>query len=138
MSSERSLTDREFRPHWTGAVGCLVLAGPVHPLARNLGQAIAYMLRHGIPLTRFLEEPGCPLDNNLAEQGLKRAIMHRKNGLLHPSGWCCFNKSAYAANWPGIVCLRGRDHAHRSASLVRAPRLADDSPLGLYGGAGWS
>jgi transposase len=47
-----------------------------------LGGAIAYMLKHWKPLTRFLEVPGAPLDNNLCEQVLKRAIMHRKNSLF--------------------------------------------------------
>lgn len=47
-----------------------------------LGEAISYMLKHWQPLTRFLEVPGAPLDNNVCEQVLKRAIMHRKNSLF--------------------------------------------------------
>lgn len=43
------------------------------------GKAIAYMLKHWDPLTLFLRVPGAPLDNNLCEQALKRAILHRKN-----------------------------------------------------------
>ena len=31
----------------------------------GLGKAIRYMLRHGLPLTLFLREPGSPIDNNL-------------------------------------------------------------------------
>ena len=46
------------------------------------GGAISYMHKHWKPLTRFLEVPGAPLDNNLCEQVLKRAIMHRKNSLF--------------------------------------------------------
>ncbi len=34
------------------------------------------------PLTLFLRVPGAPLDNNLCEQVLKRAILHRKNSLF--------------------------------------------------------
>lgn len=48
-----------------------------------LGAAIAYMLKHWEPLTLFLREPGAPLDNNLCEQVLKRAILHRKNALFY-------------------------------------------------------
>ena len=49
----------------------------------GLGQAIAYMLRHWHKLTLFLHVPGAPLDNNLCEQALKRAILHRKNSLFY-------------------------------------------------------
>ena len=48
----------------------------------SLGQAIAYMLKHWEALTLFLRVPGAPLDNNLCEQVLKRAILHRKNSLF--------------------------------------------------------
>jgi hypothetical protein len=49
----------------------------------GLGQAIAYSLKHWPQLTLFLREPGVPLDNNLAERTLKRAIMHRKNSMFY-------------------------------------------------------
>lgn len=45
----------------------------------SLGEAIAYMLKHWKKLTLFLRQPGAPLDNNLCEQALKKAILHRKN-----------------------------------------------------------
>ncbi|OGP79839.1 MAG: transposase [Deltaproteobacteria bacterium RBG_16_49_23] len=48
----------------------------------SMGKAIAYMLNHWEPLTLFLRVPGAPLDNNLCEQALKRAILHRKNSLF--------------------------------------------------------
>lgn len=51
----------------------------------GLGQAIAYMLRHWDKLTLFLREPGAPLDNNLCERALKKAILHRKNSLFYKS-----------------------------------------------------
>jgi hypothetical protein len=41
------------------------------------------MLRHWEPLTLFLREPGAPLDNNLCERALKKAILHRKNSLFY-------------------------------------------------------
>ena len=49
----------------------------------GLGQAITYMLKHWEPLTLFLRKAGAPLDNNICEQGLKRAILHRKNSLSY-------------------------------------------------------
>ncbi len=48
-----------------------------------LGEAIAYLLRHWGKLTLFLREPGAPLDNNIAERALKKAILHRKNAMFY-------------------------------------------------------
>jgi len=45
----------------------------------GLGEAIGYMLRHWEKLTLFLRQPGAPLDNNVCERALKKAILHRKN-----------------------------------------------------------
>ncbi len=45
----------------------------------SLGEAISYMLRHWQELTLFLRQPGAPLDNNICERALKKAILHRKN-----------------------------------------------------------
>jgi transposase len=49
----------------------------------GLGQAIAYMQHHWEKLTLFLRVPGAPLDNNLCERALKKAILHRKNSLFY-------------------------------------------------------
>lgn len=48
----------------------------------SLGDAISYMQDHWQELTCFLEVPGAPLDNNICERALKRAILHRKNSLF--------------------------------------------------------
>lgn len=48
-----------------------------------LGEAISYMLKHWEKLTRFLHVPGAPLDNNVCERALKKAILHRKNALFY-------------------------------------------------------
>jgi transposase len=48
-----------------------------------LGGAIRYMLRHWEPLTLFLRKAGAPLDNNICERALKKAILHRKNALFY-------------------------------------------------------
>jgi len=49
----------------------------------GLGQAISYMLNHWQSLTLFLRVPNAPLDNNLCERALKKAILHRKNALFY-------------------------------------------------------
>jgi transposase len=52
----------------------------------SLGGAISYMLKHWDRLTLFLRVAGAPLDNNLCERALKRAILHRKNALFYKTG----------------------------------------------------
>ena len=49
----------------------------------GLGKAISYLLRHWTKLTLFLRQQGAPLDNNIAERALKKAILHRKNALFY-------------------------------------------------------
>ena len=49
----------------------------------SLGKAFKYMLKHWQALTLFLRKPGAPLDNNLCERILKRAIRHRKNSMFY-------------------------------------------------------
>jgi hypothetical protein len=48
-----------------------------------LGGAILYLLKHWEKLTLFLRVAGAPLDNNIVEQSLKKAILHRKNALFY-------------------------------------------------------
>jgi len=49
----------------------------------GLGEAIGYMQKHWERLTLFLRVSGAPLDNNLCERALKKAILHRKNALFY-------------------------------------------------------
>ncbi len=49
----------------------------------GLGEAITYMLKYWDQLTLFLHRPGAPLDNNVCEQALKKAILHRKNAYFY-------------------------------------------------------
>ena len=49
----------------------------------GLGKAISYLLRHWTKLTLFLRQKGAPLDNNIVERALKKAILHRKNALFY-------------------------------------------------------
>ena len=48
-----------------------------------LGKAIQYMQNHWPKLTLFLEVAGAPLDSNIVERALKKAILHRKNALFY-------------------------------------------------------
>jgi transposase len=45
----------------------------------SLGKAISYMLGLWPGLTRFLEDPRIPLDNNATERGLRGVVVGRKN-----------------------------------------------------------
>jgi transposase len=49
----------------------------------GLGKAIRYMQKHWPQLTLFLHKAGVPLDTNMVERTLKRAILHRKNALFY-------------------------------------------------------
>jgi transposase len=49
----------------------------------GLGQAIAYMLKHWEKLTLFLRQAGAPLDSNIVERALKKAILLRKNAMFY-------------------------------------------------------
>jgi transposase len=51
----------------------------------GLGHAIKYMINHWDALTLFLRVPGAPLDNNICERALKKAILNRKNALFYRS-----------------------------------------------------
>ena len=49
----------------------------------GLGKAISYLLNHWPKLTLFLKQPGAPIDNNIVERALKKAILNRKNALFY-------------------------------------------------------
>lgn len=49
----------------------------------KLGAALDYLRKHWEKLTLFLRVAGAPLDNNICERALKKAIIHRKNSLFY-------------------------------------------------------
>ncbi len=49
----------------------------------DLGKAMTYMLNHWQKLTLFLRQAGAPLDNNICERALKKAILNRKNAYCY-------------------------------------------------------
>jgi transposase len=75
-----------------------------------LGEALSYMLDHWEKLTLFLRQPGAPLDNNICEQVLKRAILHRKNALFYKT-------------------LNGARVGDMFMSLIHTCRLNDANPF---------
>lgn len=57
--------------------------GIAEPLGVGLGGAISYLLNHWHRLALFLRQAGAPIDNNVCERALKKAILHRKNSLFY-------------------------------------------------------
>jgi len=49
----------------------------------SLGSAILYMQKRWSQLTLFLRVAGAPLDSNIVERALKKAILHRKNAMFY-------------------------------------------------------
>ena len=62
----------------SGARSAEALAPPKGPL----GSAVAYALNHWTELTRFIENPGIPPDNNRSESALRVVALGRKNFLF--------------------------------------------------------
>jgi transposase len=98
----------------------------------GLGKAITYLQRHWKGLTLFLRQQGAPLDNNLVERVLKKAVLHRnyvypaitrrwtnhgRSGLLRPS----FRRSRTAHN----------HNASRKASRRSLGRYCRDFEAGI-------
>lgn len=51
----------------------------------GLGHAYNYMLKRWQKFTVFLHKAGAPIENNIAERTLKKAICHRRNSLFYRS-----------------------------------------------------
>jgi transposase len=49
----------------------------------GLGKALKYFENHWEKLTLFLRVAGAPIDNNIVERALKKAILQRKNSLFY-------------------------------------------------------
>jgi len=76
----------------------------------GLGKALNYLIRHWSELTLFLRKAGAPLDNNLAEQMLKRAILHRKGSMFYKT-------------------VKGAEVGDIYMSLIHTCRLCDVNPF---------
>ena len=89
----------------------------------GLGEAIRYCLKRWDRLTLFLREPSAPLDSNLVERALKKAILHRN--YVHQSiTWRCTGEGSRGGmKWGGA--------GHRSQHNHRLSRKANRRSLGL-------
>jgi len=76
----------------------------------GLGKALRYLLKHWEELTLFLRKAGAPLDNNLCERALKRAILHRKGSMFYRT-------------------LKGAEVGDIYMSLIHTCRLCDVNPF---------
>ena len=76
----------------------------------SLGKALNYLMKHWSELTLFLRKAGAPLDNNVCEQVLKRAILHRKGSLFYKT-------------------VRGAEVGDIYMSLIHTCRLCDVNPF---------
>ena len=76
----------------------------------GLGRAMNYMIKHWSELTLFLRKAGAPLDNNVVERALKRAIRHRKNSLFYAT-------------------LKGAEVGDIYMSLIHSCELSDVNPF---------
>ena len=48
----------------------------------NVGQAVGYLLNQWQPLTRFLDDPAIPLDNNASERTMRHVVIGRNNWIF--------------------------------------------------------
>jgi len=98
----------------------------VEPNSR-LGEAIRYMLKHWSELTLFLQEPGAPLDNNVCERALKKAILHRKNALFYKT----LNGARVGDVFMSLIHsaeLNGVKPFDYLVALLRYPEKVEDAP----------
>ena len=102
-----------------------------------LGEAINYLLKRWDSLTLFLRKAGAPLDNNVCERALKKAILHRKNSMFYKTRngarvgdiymsliYTCELHGVNAFDYLNQLQLHATDVAVRRAELPRRPLRA--------------
>ena len=85
----------------------------------GIGKAIGYLEEHWTGLTRFLDDPHIPLDNNLAERELRGIVVGRKNHY-------------------GSRSKRGTEVAAILYSLLESAKLAGVEPSAYLTRATWA
>ena len=88
----------------------------------TLGAALRYMQKRWSELTVFLRVPGAPLDNNLCERILKKAILHRKNALFYRT----LNGAHVGDLFMSLIHTAELNKVAPFAYLVALQRHADD------------
>jgi transposase len=100
----------------------------------GLGEAITYCLKRWDRLTLLLREPGAPLDSNLVERALKKAILHRKNSL--------FYKTEYGAEvgdlFMSLIHTWELNEVNPFEYLIALPQHADDLAKNPAGWMPWN
>lgn len=77
-----ALRDCESRPLARDLEAWLDEHAEQYPPKGNMGKAVTYAINQRTALSRFLEDPKLPLDNNYAERGLRIFALGRKNFLF--------------------------------------------------------
>ncbi|WP_297388979.1 IS66 family transposase [Acidiferrobacter sp.] len=88
----------------------------------TLGAALRYMQKRWSELTVFLRVPGAPLDNNLCERILKKAILHRKNALFYRT----LNGAHVGDLFMSLIHTAELNHVAPFEYLVALQRHADE------------
>ncbi len=95
----------------------------------SLGEAIGYMRKRWDRLTLFLRKPGAPLDNNLCERALKKAILHRKNALFFKSQKGARVGDVFMSLIHTAELNRVNPFDYLTALLAHARQVRDDADL---------
>jgi len=93
----------------------------------GLGEAMQYVLTHWQALTLFLRVAGAPLDNNIVERALKKAILSRKNSYFYKT-----DKGAWVGDlFMSLIhtCeLNGANPFDYLVALLRHPEQLRETP----------
>ena len=93
----------------------------------DIGKAYSYVLTRWEKLTLFLRKAGAPLENNIAERGLKMAICHRRNSLFYRTQ----NGASIGDMFTSLIHtaeLHGQNPFEYLTEVLRHSRLASEQP----------
>lgn len=93
----------------------------------DLGKAYNYMLKRWQKLTLFLRKVDAPIDNNICERALKKAICHRRNSLFYRSQ----HGAGIGDMFTSLIHtteLRGANPFHFLTEVQRHAKAAAESP----------
>ena len=88
----------------------------------SLGKALRYLQNHWTKLTLFLRHPGAPLDNNICERALKKAILHRKSALFYKT----MNGARVGDTWMSLLYSAELAHVNTFDNMVALLRHPHD------------
>jgi hypothetical protein len=96
-----------------------------------LGGALRYMIKNWNALTLFLRKAGAPLDNNICERALKRAIRHRKNSMFYKTPKGAEVGDVYMSLIHTCELCHVNPFAYLQALQVHAEDVMEHAPLWL-------